>query len=923
MSRAARWSCSAVAAEAPTGDGGPPSRPAAVPLSTYRVQLTPGFGFDEAAAAAGYLADLGVSHLYASPVLQSAPGSTHGYDVVDHHRVSTELGGEAGHARMCDALVAAGLGQVLDVVPNHMAVTGPENAWWWDVLENGPASVYAAYFDVDWDPPESKLRHTVLLPILGDHFGRVLEAGELRLAREGGSFTVNYHEHSVPVAPRSLDRLLVSAAEECDSPELESVGAAFGRLPIATATDRESVRERHRDKEVLRARLAELCADQPALAAAVDARVEAVNADWDALDALLDRQNYRLAYWRTAGREVDYRRFFDINTLVGVRVEDPQVFDDTHALVLEWLEKGVVDGLRIDHPDGLLDPEGYLRRLHDAGGGAWVVVEKILEPGERLPSSWPVAGTTGYDFLARVGGLFVDPAGREPILSLYAEVTGRPTDFEEVVLAKKHLALRDILAADLNRLTGLFVQVCERHRRYRDYTRHELHEALREVLACFPVYRTYVRPADASVSGDDAAHVEEAVAAAAGRRPEIDEELFAFLADLLLLRYRGVAPPGIPAPVGDVEAEMIARFQQVTGPVMAKGVEDTAFYDYVPLVSLNEVGDFPGRWGTSVEEFHLACAEAAAQWPMSMLATSTHDTKRSEDVRARLHLLSEMPETWGEAVRRWRAMNVRHRAGPDLPDANAEYLLYQTVVGAWPLSADRAVAYMEKAAKEAKAHTSWIDPDPAYDEALRAFVEGALADDAFVADVAAFVEPLVAPGRATSLAQVLVKLTAPGVPDTYQGTELWDLSLVDPDNRRPVDYAVRRRLLAELPGLDAATIWARADEGLPKLKVVREALHLRRRRPEVFGVGGGYTPLAATGAKAAHAVAFLRGGLVATIVPRLVLGLGGDWGDTTVDLPPGLWRSILTDTEVDGGSVALSGLLADFPVALLERAQEP
>ena len=910
-----------MAAEIPVAGGPSAARPAIVPLSTYRVQLTPGFGFDEAAAVAGYLADLGVSHLYASPVLQATPGSTHGYDVVDHHRVSADLGGEAGHARLCDALAVVGLGQLLDVVPNHMAVTGPENAWWWDVLENGPASVYAAYFDVDWDPPESKLRHTVLLPILGDHYGRVLEAGELRLAREGGSFTVNYHEHAVPVAPRSLDRLLITAAEECDSPELESVGAAFGRLPIATATDRESVRERHRDKEVLRARLAELCAE-PALSAAVDARVEAVNADWDALDALLDRQNYRLAFWRTAGREVDYRRFFDINTLIGVRVEDPQVFDDTHALVLEWLEKGVVDGLRIDHPDGLLDPEGYLHRLHEAGGGAWVVVEKILEPGERLPSSWPVAGTTGYDFLARAGGLFVDPAGRDPILSLYAEVTGQPIDFEDVVLAKKHLALRDILAADLNRLTGLFVQVCERHRRYRDYTRHELHEALREVLACFPVYRTYVRPSDVSVSGDDVAHVEEAVASAAARRPEIDEELFAFLGDLLLLRYRGAAAPGMPAPVGEVEGELIARFQQVTGPVMAKGVEDTAFYDYVPLVSLNEVGDFPGRWGTTVEEFDQACAEAADQWPTSMLATSTHDTKRSEDVRARLHLLSEMPDAWAEAVRRWRVMNVRHRTGPDLPSANAEYLLYQTVVGAWPLSAERAVAYMEKAAKEAKAHTSWIDPDPAYDDALRSFVEGVLADDAFTADVATFVAPLVAPGRVNSLAQALVKLTAPGVPDTYQGTELWDLSLVDPDNRRPVDYEVRRRLLAELPSLDAAALWARADEGLPKLKVVREALHLRRRRTQAFGADGTYEPLAAAGAKAGHAVAFHRGGQVATVVPRLVLGLDGAWGDTAVDLPPGRWRNLLTGADVDGGAVGLDGLLADFPVALLERTDE-
>jgi (1->4)-alpha-D-glucan 1-alpha-D-glucosylmutase len=904
------------------GGGGPrPGGPPVAPSSTYRLQLSPSFGFEAAAEVAPYLADLGVSHVYASPVLQAAAGSTHGYDVVDHRRVNAELGGEAGHARLCDALAAAGLGQVLDVVPNHMAISGAENVWWWDVIENGPASVYASYFDVDWDPPEAKLRHTVLLPVLGDHYGRVLEAGELVVARDGGSFVVRYHEHSFPVAPRSVDRLLAAAAEDCGDLELESVGAALGRLPPATATDRESVRERHRDKEVLRARLEALCDENAAVAAAVDGRVELLNADHDALDALLDRQNYRLAYWRTAGRELDYRRFFDINTLVGVRVEDPQVFDDTHALVLEWLAKGVVDGLRIDHPDGLLDPEGYLDRLADASGGAWVVVEKILEPGEHLRSSWPVAGTTGYDFLSLVGGLFVDPAGREPLLDLYAEVTGHPTDFDEVVLEKKHVALRDILAADLNRLTGLFVDVCERNRRYRDYTRHELHEALREVAACFPVYRSYVRPATGEVHEHDVAVVESAVAAATARRPEIDGELFAFLADLLLLRHRADAAPGLPAPAGDVEAELVNRFQQFTGPVMAKGVEDTAFYDYVPLVSLNEVGGSPGVWGTAVGDFHRSCAQAASNRPTSMLATSTHDTKRSEDVRARLHLLSEMPEAWGDAVRRWFLANTRHRTGLDRPDANAEYLLYQTLVGAWPLSVERAVAYMEKASKEAKVHTSWIDPDPGYDAALKAFVEGVLADDAFVADLEAFVAPLVEPGRVNSLAQLLVKLTAPGLPDTYQGTEVWDLSLVDPDNRRPVDYGVRRRLLASLDGLDAAAVWGGADDGLPKLKVVREALHLRRRHPAAFGATGSYEPLVVSGAKAAHVVAFSRAGAAVTVVPRLVLGLGGDWGDTAVELPVGPWRNVIDGAEIDGGVVALAAVLERFPVALLERSE--
>ncbi|MGH9281635.1 MAG: malto-oligosyltrehalose synthase [Acidimicrobiales bacterium] len=878
------------------------------PGATYRVQLTPGFGFERAAEVAGYLADLGVTHLYTSPVFQAAPGSTHGYDVVDHHRVSRDLGGEEGHARLQAALQAAGLGLVLDVVPNHMAAVGPDNAWWWDVLENGPASVYASYFDVDWDPPEAKLRHTVLLPILGDHYGRVLEARELVLARDGGSFTIRYHEHVVPVAPRSLDLLLTAAGAARGSDELESIGAALGRLPPSTATDRESVRERHRDKEVLRARLADLLADGDGAAAAVDAGVAATNADWDALDALLERQNYRLAYWRTAGREVGYRRFFDVSSLVGVRVEDPHVFEDTSEVVVRWVDEGVVDGLRIDHPDGLRDPEGYLRRLAGATQGAWVVVEKILERHEELRPSWPVAGTTGYEFLNRVGGLFVDPAGRPSLVDLHTELTGAGPTFDEAALEAKHRVLTDLLGADLNRLTELLVQVCERNRRYRDYTRHELHEVLREVVVCFPVYRTYVRPEEGAVAGADVAPVQEAVAAAAARRPDLDGELFAFLADLLLLR--------VP---GGEEAELVARFQQVTAPAMAKGVEDTAFYTWIPLLSLNEVGGSPAVWGTTVAEFHQWAATVHRRWPVSMLATSTHDTKRSEDVRARLHLLSEIPEQWGEAVRRWSKVNQAHRPASGWPDAGAEYLLYQTVAGAWPLSTARAVAYMEKATKEAKAHTSWIDPDPRYDADLRSFVGAVLADESFQADLAAFVTPLVEPGRVTSLAQVLVKLTAPGVPDIYQGTELWDLSLVDPDNRRPVDYGLRRRLLAELPSLGAGEILLRTDDGLPKLHLVRQALHLRRRRPAVFGQAGAYEPLTASGAKADHVVAFTRDGQVATLVPRLVLGLCGGWGDTSVALPAGEWRNVLTGDTVPGGEVAVRTLLARFPVALLER----
>ena len=878
------------------------------PLSTYRLQLQPDFGFDDAAAVAPYLARLGVSHLYSSPYLQAAPGSTHGYDVVDHSKVNEELGGAEAHRRLCAALEEAGLGQILDIVPNHMAVTSG-NAWWWDVLENGPSSQYASYFDVDWDPPEAKLRNTVLMPILADHYGRVLEAGEFQLQRQDGRFTVHYHEHALPVAPRSLDDLLAEAARACKSVELESLAAAFGHLPPSWATDRESVRERHRDKEVLAASLARLAQEEPDVAMALDAEVARVNADPDALDALLERQNYRLAYWRVAGRELDYRRFFDIHTLAALRMEDEVVFEDTHELVAGWLRAGVLDGLRIDHPDGLRDPDGYLRRLAALAPEAWVVVEKILESGERLPPAWPVAGTTGYDFANRATGVLVDPAGEEPLSTTYAQFTRVRAEWPDVVWEKKHLVMKEVLSSEVNWLTGLAVEVCDRNRRYRDYTRHEIHESLREVIAAFPVYRTYVVPG-VEPWPDDVAHVEEAVKTAKERRPDLDADLFDFLGGVLLGRRRH-AP-------GTVEDELVCRFQQVTGPVMAKGVEDTAFYTWTRLAALNEVGGDPGRFGVSVQEFHHDNETIQRSWPATMLATSTHDTKRSEDVRARLVLLSEIPERFVEAVASWSAHNRRHRRG-ELPDRNIEWLLYQTLVGAWPLTADRAMAYMEKAAKEAKEHTSWVDPDPAYDAALRAFVEGALADREFLAQVEAFAAPLVGPGRVNALALTLLKLTSPGVPDIYQGTELWDLSLVDPDNRRPVDWQRRAGLLDEAERLPPAEAWAdRADSGLPKMLLTQRALQLRRRRPEAFR--DEYSPLSAGGAKAGHVVAYARGSEVVAVAPRLVLGLGGEWEDTALTLPPGSWVDALDGDRRFEGSVRLAALLGPFPVALLESA---
>jgi (1->4)-alpha-D-glucan 1-alpha-D-glucosylmutase len=868
-----------------------------VPRATYRLQLHAGFGFDAAASITDYLAALGVSHAYCSPYLQAVSGSTHGYDVVDYTRVNEELGGEAEHRRFVAALKANGLGQVLDVVPNHMAITGPENRWWWDVLENGHSSLYGLYFDVAWDPPEPRLRHRILLPVLGDHYGRVLERGELRVDRQRGRFRIRYYDSLAPVAPASLDLLLAPVAE------LSEIAGELSALPEVEADDRTAVEARHERKEKLLAQLDALL-DSETIAEAVDAELEALNADPDRLDALLERQHYRVARWQTAGWDLDYRRFFDINTLAAIRAMDPRVFEDSHRLVLTWVAEGSLDGLRIDHPDGLRDPAGYFERLSRAAPSAWIVAEKVLQPGEKLPR-WPIAGTTGYEFGARCIGLFVDPRGEEPLTRLYEELTAEVFPYREVVHRKKHQVLRQLLAPDLNRLVALFLQVCERRRSYRDYTRREVEQALRELIACFPVYRTYVRPSTGEVSAGDRHRIAEAAAAGRENRPDLEPELFDFIRDVLLLQHRG-----------DVEDEFTWRFQQTTGPVMAKAVEDTAFYTYNRLVCLNEVGGDPDMIGLSPDDFHAACAEAAEQWPHAMLSTSTHDTKRSEDVRARLACVSEIPERWAVTVHGWTDMN-RHLKAAGVPDANTEYLLYQTLVGAYPLATDRAVSYMEKASKEAKTHTSWINPDPDYDAGLKSFVEAVVAHPDFVSSLRAFVNWLTQPGRVNSLALKVLALTCPGVPDLYQGSELWDLSLVDPDNRRPVDYESRRRLLAELDGLSAGADWERAEEGLPKLLVVKRALELRAERPEAFERGS-YRPLAAAGAKAEHVVAFTRREEVVTVVPRLVVGLGSGWGDTVVELPPGRWRNRLTGAG-EQGVARVAMLLEEFPVALLAR----
>ena len=803
-----------------------PGKP--VPVSTYRVQLRPpagdhpGFGFDDAAAVVPYLAALGITHLYCSPYLQAAPGSAHGYDVVDHSRLNQELGGQPAFDRMVAACRDAGLGLVVDIVPNHMAISEPEsqNAQWWSVLRDGRSSPFADWFDIDWYSRDNPGK--VVVPILGAPLGEVLD--ELKVEGDPPD-RIRYYDHEVPIAPGSY-----------------------------------------------------------------------VEGD---LLATLERQHYRLAHWKVAGEELNARRFFDVTTLAGVRVELPAVFDETHRLVVGQVRDGIVDGLRIDHPDGLADPRGYLDRLAEQTDGAWVVVEKILEPGEQLRHDWACTGTTGYDALNNVLGLFVDAAGEAPLTALWQSVTGDAATYEQVVAETKRLVLSEVLSAEVSRLTELGLEVCATEPVLQDTTRRGLREALVEVLASFGVYRAYLPPtgpAD-SVARE---HVEHAVAAASKAAPRRAAEI-----DLVGRLALAEGPRGPAA------EEFVTRFQQTCGPVMAKGVEDTAFYRYLRLSALNEVGGDPGRFGVSVEEFHEACAAMQESWPLSMTTLSTHDTKRSEDVRARLVLLSQAPVEWGEAVTQWAALAARHRR-PAGPEPATEQLIWQTLVGAWPLSADRAVAYVEKATREAKARTSWVDPNAAYDDAVAGFVRDVLADEAICTAVAAFVDRLAAAWRVTSLAQKLVQLTMPGVADTYQGTELFDLSLVDPDNRRAVEYGDRRRLLEALDSPGAPVV---EDSGAAKLHVVAQALRLRREHPEWFLADATYEPVDA----GPRAVAFTRSRRVVTVAPvRALHTERAGWGDDSVTLPPGAWRNVLTGRPAASGPLA--GLLGEFPVALLVRS---
>jgi (1->4)-alpha-D-glucan 1-alpha-D-glucosylmutase len=809
------------------------------PRATYRFQFNEHFRFADALALVPYLHALGISNIYASPLFQARTHSAHGYDVCDFGRLNPEIGTEADLEQLVAALRERGMGLVVDIVPNHMGIGTPENAWWWNVLKNGRASRFAGHFDINWKTTDPELRGKILLPVLGDSCHCILEKGEFNIEKRNGEFVLSYFENLFPLAPGSMPQGI--SAEEISSSRA-------------------------------------------------------------ALKDLLEKQNYLLACQREGDARLNYRRFFAVSSLAGVRVEDETVFNDVHSLIQKWIANGWLDGLRVDHPDGLRDPETYLRRLRALAPDLWIVVEKILQLEEPLPRSWPVQGTTGYEFLNQVNGLFVDGAGEKALTDFYGEFTGEPTDYNPMVHDNKRLVLETLFITEVNRLVDLLAQIAARHAPVQNFTSEQIRKALIELAASFPVYRTYLRPEDQFIGQTDLAQIQTASETAKLRQPAVVPELFDFLAGMLRLQWRG-----------DLENEFVARFQQLTSPAMAKGVEDTTFYCFNRFVSLNEVGGEPGKFGVSAEEFHGFCRFQQANWPRMMLASSTHDTKRSEDVRARMNVLSEIPGEWRAAVLRWSKLNERHRQN-NFPDRNVEYLFYQTLVGAWPVSIERLLAYMEKASCEAKQHTDWNQRNAEYDGALKHFVNSTLADKQFTDDLEKFIALLTEAAQINSLAQTLLKLTAPGVPDIYQGNEIWDFSLVDPDNRRPVDFALRQRLLAESKNLSAEEVWKRRDEGLPKLWLIQKTLALRARRESAFLEN--YEPLSACGAKANHIIAFMRGGNVITVVPRLIMKLKNDRADTMLKLPAGEWRNEFTGDKF-AGDVAVRDLFQEFPVALL------
>ena len=977
----------------------PVDRTAVIPGAFYRLQLNHDFTFRQAAEVVPYLDSLGISHCYTSPYLKARPGSSHGYDIIDHANLNPEIGSREEYEELVAALDRHGMAQILDMVPNHMGV-GSDNKWWLDVLENGRASQYADFFDINWDPQQRGLKGRVLLPVLGDYYGSVLEGSELHLefSLEKGTFRITYYGHSFPLDPCSypfilghdlgrLEALLGSRHQGVH--ELQNLISSFANLPGREETDPEQVRTRYRNKEVLKKLLARLCREIPEIATFIEGNVVLLNGEkgcsesYNLLHKLLNMQAYRLAFWRVASDEINYRRFFDINDLAGVRAENQRVFEETHRFVFDLIATGKVDGLRIDHPDGLYDPRQYCSRLQAAASGEiaasekvlpaelllkerplplYVVVEKILADFEHLPADWLVHGTTGYDFSVVLNGLFVDATAEKTFTRIYHRFIGHSMDFELLLYNCKKLIIKTAMAGELNVLADELHRLGQMNRFTRDYTLNHLRETLIEIISCFPVYRTYIT--GDRISQDDRNYVEWAVSKAKSRQQAEDPAIYDFMQATLLLEIEA----GKGNVLQNTAKKFVMKLQQYTGPVMAKGLEDTCFYIYNRLLSLNEVGGDPRRFGVSVAAFHHANRERNSYWPHAMLNTSTHDSKRSEDLRARINVLSEMPGEWQKALARWSHCNRGFRTkvghGP-APSKNDEYALYQNLVGVWPFErmdrenrvslAGRIEQYMLKVIREAKVHTSWINQNRAYEEAMSQFVRRILDEkNAFLEDFVPFQKKIAWFGMLNSLAQLLLKLTSPGIPDTYQGTETWHFRLVDPDNRRPVDFHQRKEMLAELQRFMSVAPAALAEragqllqtmtDGRVKMYVLWKTLAFRRLHSELFERGS-YLPLTVKGRKKDHLCAFMRilaEHPVIVVVPRLSARLLGNdesrlplgpeaWSNTAIvlpgNLPPQSYTNVLTGEEIlpsgpDNNRLAAAELLRSFPVCLLDKTSE-
>jgi (1->4)-alpha-D-glucan 1-alpha-D-glucosylmutase len=953
--------------------------PRAIPRATYRLQLNRDFTFVQAAEIVPYLAGLGISHAYISPCLKARPGSMHGYDIVDHNSLNPEIGSPEEFDQLVNRLHEHGMGLILDIVPNHMGVMGADNAWWLDVLENGEASIYAHFFDIDWHPLKDELEGKVLLPVLHDHYGTVLESGELKVVFNGerGQFNLQYRNHCFPVNPREYPRILQQCAvpattllgeQDQNLLEFQSLITAFSHLPRRQDITSDGIAERNRDKEIHKRRLAELRARSPQITECILKSVDAINgtasnpASFEQLHELIKVQAFRLANWRVAADDINYRRFFDTNDLAGICMENDAVFHATHRLILNFIAAGKVHGLRLDHPDGLYDPAEYFERLRssiaqathdseDRGSGHYVVIEKILSGTEKLRSAWPVCGTTGYDFSNLVNGLFVDPSATKHFERIYRTFIGDDTSYDEIAYQCRKLTIRNALASELNVLANQLSRIALSKRHTCDFTLNSLRDALTEVVASFPVYRTYVTVDGPSET--DERFIRAAISSAKWRSPAADTSVFDFVENVLLTRIAEGQDPAYRSTV----TTFAMKFQQFTSPVMAKGLEDTAFYRYNRLTSLNDVGSDLHRFGITPAEFHAANSGRLRDWRHTMLATSTHDSKRSEDVRARINVLSEMPALWRLQLRNWRRMNRSHRRtinDSGAPTRNDEYLLYQTLVGAWPAGElktegewkvfrERIENYMLKAIREAKENTSWINRNEDYETAVLSFVRALVNPGArFLSEFLPFQRRIARVGLWNSLSQTLLKFSCPGVPDIYQGNDLFDFSLVDPDNRRPIDYASRQKAFATTQELDGASPESLATQLLTafherlKMYTIWKALCLRKKSPELFQQGD-YLPLEAEGAKSKHVIAFLRrttSNTLLLLVPRLIAGLLGEkksppvgpgvWQDTFITIPSGTFpksfRNIFTgdvlNLDNEGDKVTVSRLLREFPVAL-------